>query len=244
MEEIKLDVQVREEVGTKESKAVRRGNYIPGVVYGAGKPPTVIKVDRKIFERITRSHKGENVIFHLNVLEGENKFRDYSAITKDLQIDPVNDNILHIDFHRISLTEKIQIEVAVVAKGEAIGVKQDGGALDQHIWKLEVVCLPTQIPQHIEVDVSSLKIDDKIYVKDLVLPAGVVTKREADEIVVTVAPPMKEIKPEEAAATAATEPEVIKEKPKVAKEGEAAPATGKKAEEAKPKEAKPKAEGK
>ena len=241
MEEIKLDVQVRKEIGTRKVKAARRTNLIPGVVYGGGKEPTAISIDRKSFERISRLHRGATVIFHLNVMEGTKKLRDYSAITKEMQFNPVSDDILHIDFHRISLTEKIQVEVSVVPKGDAIGVKQDGGSLDQHIWKLDVICLPTEIPHHIEVEVSHLKIDDKIFVKELKLPAGVTTKHDPEDIVVSVAPPMKEIKPEEAAAAAAsaTEPEVIKEKPKEKKEGEeTAAAAPKKAEGA------PKAEGK
>ncbi len=218
MQEIKLDVEVRLSTGTRSSRKIRRQNFIPGVVYGEGKEPTVIGVDRKIFEKITRGHRGENVIFHLNVCEGEKKLRDYSAITKEMQFHPVTDDVIHIDFQRISLTEKIQVEVAVLPKGEAMGVKQDGGTLDQHLWKLDVICLPTQIPQHIEVDINGLKIDDKIFVKDLSLPTGVVTKHDPEDIVISVSPPMKEIKPEEAAAAAATEPEVIKEKPKEKKE--------------------------
>ncbi len=239
MEEIKLEVQVRKETGTRKAKSARRTNLIPGVVYGGGKEPTIINIDRKIFERIARTHRGETVIFHLNVMEGAKKLRDYSAITKEMQFNPVSDEILHIDFHRISLTEKIQVEVTIVPKGEAVGIKQDGGSLDQHLWKLDVVCLPTQIPHHIEVEVGHLKIDDKIFVKQLTLPAGVTTKHDPEDIVLAIVPPMKEIKPEEAAAAATPmEPEVIKEKPKEKKEGEEGAAPAKKAEAA------PKAEGK
>ena len=241
MEEIKLDVQIREQIGTRNTKKVKRNGFLPGVVYGSGKGPTSIQIDRRAFERILRLHHGENVVLQLNVLEKDKKLRDYSVITKDLQYDPVTDNIIHVDFQRISLTEKIEVEVSIVTKGEAVGVKQDGGSVDHILWKLDVVCLPINIPHHIEIDISHLKIHDSIYVKDLVLPQDVITKHDPQAIVLSVVPPMKEIKPEEVAAAAtAAEPEVIKEKPKEKKE-EAAPAA---ATAAKKLEEKAKPEGK
>ena len=85
MQEIKLDVQIRKEIGSSKSRAARRNNYIPGVVYGGSKDATSIKVDRKVFDRSNRAHRGETLIFHLNVLEDEKKVRDYSANTKELQ---------------------------------------------------------------------------------------------------------------------------------------------------------------
>ena len=213
MEEIKLDVEIRNEVGSRKSKRLRRDLFIPAIVYGGKQNPTPLKVDRKTFERIIRLHKGENVIYHLNVLEGSKRIKDYSAITKEVQHDPVTDRILHIDFNRISLTEKIEVKVAIEAKGEPIGVKQGGGSLEHVLWELTVICLPTQIPQSIEVDVSNLKIQDSIHVTDLILPSGVVTKNDPEAIVLTVAPPMKEVSPEEAEGAPA-EVEVIKEKKK------------------------------
>ena len=212
MEEIQLDAQVRDEVGTRKIRGIRRNHAIPAVIYGGREKATAIKVDRTSFERIERSHKGGNVIFRLNVLKGDKKVKDYSAIVKETQYDPVTDVILHIDFHRISLTKEIEVKVPIVAKGEAIGVKQDGGSLDHHLWELTVVCLPTKIPQRIEVDISSLKIHDSIHVKDLALPEGVKTKQDTELIVFTVIPPMKEEVAVEAEAAAPTEPEVIKEK--------------------------------
>ncbi len=221
MEELKLDVQVRTELGSRKIGSVRRENFIPAVVYGGREKSTPIKVGRKDFERIERTHKGENIIFHLNVLEGAKKLKDYPAIIKEIQHHPVSDTALHIDFNRISLTEEIEVKVPIVSKGEAVGVKQEGGALDHILWELDVVCLPTKIPQDIEVDVTAMKLNDSIYVKDLRLPEGVKTKHNVEAIVFTVSPPMKEITPEAAAAaeaTAASEPEVTKEKKEEPKE--------------------------
>lgn len=225
MEEIKLDVQIRKQIGSRKIKRLRREHFIPAIVYGGRQDSSPVQVDRKTFERIARLHRGENIIYHLNLLDGDKKLKDYSAITKEVQHDPVTECVVHIDFNWISLTEKIEVKVAIEARGEPIGVKQDGGSLEHVLWELTVVCLPTQIPQAIEVDVSNLKLQDSIHVKDLILPAGVVIKNDPEAIVLTVAPPMKELKPEDLQAAASAEVEVLKEKKK---EPEAA---GKKAEE-------------
>lgn len=239
MEELKLEVQVREEVGTRKTRGIRRNNFIPAVVYGSKEKTTSIKVDRKEFERIERLRRGENIIFHLNIMQGEKKLKDYSAIIKETQLDPVTDMVLHIDFNRISLTQEIEVKVPIVAKGDSIGVKQDGGSLDHILWELEVTCLPTKIPHHIEVEVSHLKLNESVHVKDLKLPEGVKTKQNPEAIVITVTPPMKEVTPEQAAAEGApTEPEVIKEKKVEAKAEGAAEGQEKPKAEAKEKEAK------
>ena len=211
MEQIDLDVQVRDQIGSGKAKAIRRGDFVPAIVYGSKKAPTPVKVSRKSYERIRRAHHGENIIFRINVFGGEKKLRDYSAIVKEEQHHPVNDEVLHIDFNRISLTEKITIKVAITSKGDPIGVKRDNGSLEHILWELDVVCLPTQIPQHLEIEVSKLEIGDSIYVRDIVLPEGVTTKHDLGAIVLTVVPPMKEEAPA-AEAVAPAELEVIKEK--------------------------------
>ena len=122
MEQIQLDVQLRKQTGTSQVRKTRRANFIPAVVYGAGQEPAPIQADRKIYERIARQHQGENVIFHLNILDGTKKLSDYPAIVRDVQLHPIHDHIVHVDFHRIDLTKEINVKVAVVTKGEAIGV--------------------------------------------------------------------------------------------------------------------------
>src|SRR3989338_8416305 len=137
MEELKLDVQVRKELGSRKIRSVKRNNFIPAVVYGGKDKSIAIKIDKKIFERIERQHRGENLIFHLNVMEGEKKLKDYTAIIKAVQHDPVTDVTWHIDFNCISITQEIEVKVPIVGKGEAVGAKQDGGALDHGLWELE-----------------------------------------------------------------------------------------------------------
>ncbi|MCA9407668.1 MAG: 50S ribosomal protein L25 [Candidatus Omnitrophica bacterium] len=211
MKEISLDVQLRQETGSRKIKKYRREGFVPAVVYGGKKKqPTAINVDRRSYEKIMRGHHGENVVFHLNVKEGDNSVRDYSAIVKEEQHEPVLERLMHIDFLRISLKEAIEVDVSVVAKGEPVGVKADGGSLEHNLWELDVICLPTNIPNKLEVDVSHLKIGDTIHVKDVILPEGVKTKHDPEAIVFSVVPPMKEeIETEEESLT---EPEVIKEK--------------------------------
>ncbi len=214
MEEITLDVQIRNEVGRRQLRAVRDRDQIPAVVYGGDKEPTNIEVDRRSFEKIMRAHHGQSVVFHINVHEGDKKLRDYSAIVKDEQFHPLAENLLHLDFQRISLKEELEVAVQVVLTGEAIGVKRDGGSLDQPMHELEVICLPTNIPEKIEVDVSALEIGDAIHVSDITLPAKVKTKEDPEAMVASVVPPMKDEEAIAAEGEEVTEPEVTKEKKK------------------------------
>lgn len=233
MEEIKLDAQVRDQVGSRKIKEIRRQNAVPAIVYGGENKPTNIKVDRSSYERIMRHHRGQSVIFRLNVMEGDKKLKDYSVIVKEEQHDPVSDKLTHIDFNRISLTKELEVKVPIETKGDPVGVKRDGGSLEHILWELPVICLPTKIPQHILIDVSQLEIGDAIHVKDITLPEGVRTKQDPEAILVSVIPPMKE----EALATpeeGPKEPEVLKEK-KVEGEAKEEKGEGKKEEKAEPK---------
>ena len=213
MEEIKLDVQLRNRLGSRKIKSLKRVDAVPAIVYGGKKEPTPIQVDRRTYEKIIRQNHGQNVVFRLNVLDGEKKVRDYSAIVREEQHEPVSYRLIHIDFNRISLDQIIEVKVAIETKGESIGVKKDGGSLEHILWELDVLCLPTQIPAKIEVDISNLKIGDAIHVKDIILPEGVKTKHDLNAIVLTVAAPMKEEQLVQQ-ATETVEVEVTKEKKK------------------------------
>ncbi len=211
MEQIKFDVQVRKETGSTRMRRLRRGEFIPGVVYGGGSKPTIITADRKAYDRIHRQHLGESLIYHLNVIDQEKKIADFPAIIKDIQYHPVSDQVIHIDFSRISLDKEIEIKVKVILKGEAIGIKRDGGTLDHVLRELDIICLPTNIPHHIEADITNLGIHDALHVKDLVLPKNVRTKHDLDSVVAMVAGSTKE---EVATDAAPVELEVLKEKKK------------------------------
>lgn len=211
MKEIQLDVQVRERIGSRKIKKVRREDAVPAIVYGGDRDKaTAVQVDRRAYERIMRHHIGQNVVFHLNVMEGDKKLRDYSAIVKEEQHEPVSFKLLHLDFLEISLTEEIEVNVAVEPRGEAVGVKQGGGSIDQPMWELDVICLPTNIPEKLEVQIDHLEIGDAIHVKDIKLPAGVRTEHDPEATVLACVPPMKEEEME--AAVEGAEPEVIGKK--------------------------------
>jgi large subunit ribosomal protein L25 len=218
MEQINFDVQIRKNTGSARARQVRRSNLIPGIIYGGNSKPTTIQADRKAYDRISRQHAGESLIYHLNLVDDGKKVSDFPAIIKDVQLHPVSDEVIHIDFNRISLDKEIEIKVKILPKGEAVGVKRDGGTLEHLMWELDVVCLPTNIPHHLEADVTNLGVHDSIYVKDLVMPAGVHTKHDPESVVITVAGSMREEvaapAAEAEAAAAGTEPEVLKEKKK------------------------------
>lgn len=226
MEEIKLTAQIRDEIGKNKLASLRRLGLVPAVVYGEGKKSLSIKISRSDILHILHSQKGENIIVTLDIKDDKPKAKEQNlpktVLIKEIKYHPVKDDILHIDFYQISLTKKIQVKVPLVAKGDAPGVKQDGGTLDHLLWELDVECLPTQIPKEFQADVSNLKIGDTIHIKDLTVPEGVKLLHEPEVIVISVSPPMKEevVAPEAVvgAESAPQEPEVIKEKKEVAEE--------------------------
>lgn len=220
MEEIVLDVQQREDLGRGKVKHLRGEGFTPAVVYAQGKESLAIKISTHDLVRLVHQHRLESMVINLKVKDDKNN-KARPCLIKEIQYDPVTGNIVHVDFNEISLTKAIKVNVPVVAKGEAIGVKQEGGSLEHVLWEVEVECLPADIPKNIEVDVSALKIGDAIHVKDITLPSNVKALTDPGAIVLSVAAPMKEevaAAPVEGEVT--QEPEVIKEKKEVP--GEAA----------------------
>jgi large subunit ribosomal protein L25 len=243
MKTIALKAWTRDACGKEISKKMREEGFIPAVVYGKAKKSLIIKVSKKDLLKILGTQAGENVLLDLKIEDAKKEGTQHTAMIKEIQYHPVNAEPLHIDFYKISLKDKIKVKVPIHTKGEAAGVKQDGGILEHILWELEIECLPTQIPEKIDIDVNALKIGDSIFVKDLSMPsADIKVLSDAEQIVVSCAAPAKEeeIKPEEAAAAETAEPEVIKQKKPLeegAQEAEAKPT--KEAKEAKePKEPK------
>ena len=220
MEEIILEAEVRQEVGRGKVKDLRDAGFFPAVVYGQGKEAQAIKISLSTFLKLQHQHHLDNAIINLKI-QGDKKTKGRSCLIKELQHDPVHGHIVHADFHEISLTEAIKVNVSVVAKGESVGVKQDGGSLEHVIWEIEIECLPMDIPKEIVVDVGPLKIGDAIHVKDIAVGANIKVLTDSDAVVFAVKEPMKEEAPVEAVEGAESqEPEVIKEKKEVPAEGE------------------------
>ena len=240
MEQIKLDVQVRNQLGSQKMKDLRKAGVIPAVVYGGDAQPVNVQIARNDFERIMRQHEGESIIFHVHVQDSGKVVADFPALMREVQYGPVSDLVTHLDFQRISLDKEISIRVPVTLKGEAIGLKKPGATLEHLMRELEVICLPKNIPHFIELDVANLDIHNSIHVREVKLPEGVRTKVDPEGTIVAVVFATREVEPT-AAEAAPTELEVIKEKPKDEKaaEGAAAPAPA----AAKPAAAGAKAEG-
>ena len=220
MEEIILEAELREELGKVKVKDLRKKNFIPAVVYAEGKDSQPIKVAQRELLRLIHQHRLENVVINLKIKDDKGK-KARPCLIKDVQYDPVRSNIVHVDFHEISLTKMIKVNVPVAVRGESVGVKQEGGSLEHILWEIEIECLPTDIPKHIDVDVSHLKIGDSVHIKDVTIPPNVKVLHDPEEIIVTVSAPMKEEVPAEAIeGEEKKEPEVIKEKKEVPTEGE------------------------
>ncbi|HEV8374883.1 MAG TPA: 50S ribosomal protein L25, partial [Candidatus Polarisedimenticolia bacterium] len=155
MNEIVIDVTPRTEFGKNPSRRLRRSGMIPGIVYGSSKPPVPISVDPKQVARILHLESGVNTVFMLHLV-GKDQRR--FAMIKDIQADPVSNRLQHADFIRIQMDEAIQVNVPIQPVGEAPGVKLDLGILDMPLREIRIESLPADIPDHIPVDISSMKI--------------------------------------------------------------------------------------
>ncbi|HVR38536.1 MAG TPA: 50S ribosomal protein L25 [Thermoanaerobaculia bacterium] len=210
MAEVTLEVSRREGTGKTVTGKLRREGKVPAVVYGGHKEPVAITVDRKaISELIAKSDHGVRSIFLLKMAGTE---QQRHAMIKDIQIDPISRKMTHVDFVRVVMDEKVRVTIPVHVKGTAIGVKE-GGLLDFQVRDLHVECLPGQIPDAIDIDVSSLGGHEYYRISDLKLPEGVRVLDDPERVVVGVTHQKAEVLPETVAAEAGVtpaEPEVIK----------------------------------
>ncbi|MFA5275942.1 MAG: 50S ribosomal protein L25 [Candidatus Omnitrophota bacterium] len=213
MEEIFLEAESRTGTGRAHTKDLKEQGFLPAVLYSQGKESLALKISSRALIRLVHQHRIEGVILTLKIKD-DKKAR--ACLVKEIQYDPVHDNIIHVDFNEISLTKEIKVNVPIIAKGESVGVKQEGGALEHILWEVEVECLPTDIPKGIEVDVTNLKIGDSIHIKDIQIPARVKVLNDPSAIILSVAAPMKvEVPAEAVEGEENKEPEVIKEKKEV-----------------------------
>ncbi len=217
-ENVNLVVESRELKGKGPAYRFRQSGKLPGVVYGLGKNAPVM-VNPKVILQLLLSEGGRNRLLSLT----GNGFDGRHAIVKEYQVDPVSRELLHIDLLEIDITKKVEVTVPLHYQGKAQGVS-DGGVLNLIERSLKIRCLPTQIPDALDVDVTNLKIGDSIHLESMHLPEGIEKVSHSNLTLVTVVPPTKE---EDAAPvlTQAAEPEVITQK-KEAAEGEAASKEG------------------
>ena len=224
-----LEAQARKPGTKNEARRVRREGKIPAVVYGAGKDSLPVSVDPRVVIRILNSESGHNTIFDLT-LDGEKT----KAMIVDWQYEPIKGRLLHIDLKRIALDKLLTVSVPIELRGEAEGVKTQGGILEQMLREVEIECLPADIPSHIELDVSQLTFGKVLRVSDLPHSDKIKFLTDGNQPVAHVTSVKEEVvaTPEAVAAEAAAapaEPEVIK-KGKQETEEEGAEAAPEKAE--------------
>jgi large subunit ribosomal protein L25 len=210
-----IEAEARIPGGKNANRRLRKSGKIPAVIYGPGKQPVALSVDPVAVRAILYSETGRNTIFGVSV-DGSVQ---NNAMVKAYQLDPVQGNLIHADFLEIAMDRMLELTVNVELVGEAEGVKIDGGIMDFVTRSIEVECLPSDIPESIKVDVSPLKINDYIRVKNIQADAKVRILSDPEVVIVTIVPPVKEEVPVVEAAVETAEPEVIK-KGKVAGEGE------------------------
>ncbi|MFN0150574.1 MAG: 50S ribosomal protein L25 [bacterium] len=211
MDIVTLALERREAGNSNDAGRIRRAGRVPGVVYGRKSDAIPVSMDDHELRMLLRLAARGNVMLDLKI-PGETG--EVKAIFREIQTDPVRDAPIHCDFQRISLTEKIHVRVHVHAIGVADGVKTFGGILDHHLREIDIRCLPTDVPDVINVDVTPLGIGDSIRVKDISFP-GVEILLDPEAVVLSVVPPtiLKETTAaagDAPAATEATEPELIK----------------------------------
>jgi large subunit ribosomal protein L25 len=205
MDEIQLKASKREIVG-KQVNALRREGKLPAVIYGRRLASFPIWLDMKEASRII-DRVSSSALISLNV-DGDNHY----VLIREKQRNPLLGTLRHVDFQAVSLTEKVRASVRIVPTGEAPAVDAYFGILVYSLEQLEVECLPRDLPERIEVDISGLsEISDAIHVRDLVLPSAVQVLSDPDEMVVVVTAPVIEAVPEaeEEAPVEAAEPELI-----------------------------------
>jgi large subunit ribosomal protein L25 len=218
-----LTIKRRNATGKEVAKRLRRAGAVPAVLYDGQKAETVT-VDPKAVLRMIHGREGTTQLLTLK-FDGEAGNGARLAIIRELQFDPVTEQLLHVDLQEVSADRAITVHVTVRPVGEAAGVREQKGILNLVLYELAVSCLPTAIPERIDADVSALMIGDVLKVADLRAPEGVRILNDPGQAVATVAPPMAEEVAAVVAPTAAavTEPEVLTErKPKEGEEAAAA----------------------
>ena len=216
-----VEAKTRQGGGKNDARRLRASGLIPAVVYGAGQPSQAIAVDPKLMRRILNSETGHNSIFDLS-FDGTSA----KVMIVDWQYEPIKGALLHVDLKRIAMDKTLQVSVPVVLKGEAPGVKVQGGIMEQLLREVEIECLPADIPSQIDADVNQLMFGQVIRVSDLPHAGKVkfITEENQPVAHVVAVKEVVEAAPAEAVVEAGAtpaEPEVIK-KGKQETEGEAA----------------------
>lgn len=212
MAEITITAESRSDFGKNAMRRLRRKELVPGIVYGGDAENIPVAINPKSLLKVLRSEAGRNAILKLEIA-GKGAT---NAILKSWQVDPVKEKFLHADFYRIAMDVAIRVTVPIAVKGEARGVKTDGGILELVLRQIQVECLPGDIPERIEVDVTDLGLNQSLRVGDVPVTAKVKVLDNTDQVVVHVVSVKEEVvapaaaAPVEGVPAAPAEPEVVK----------------------------------
>jgi len=214
MKSLALSASPRTQTRRKGARKIRSGGRIPAIIYGRHNPPQNLEIDAKQFDELVHKAHTEIILVDLTV-EGDAKPARL-ALVQDVQHHPLSGHILHVDLHEVKADEKVSIEVPVEAVGIPDGVKNGGGTLEHVRFRVRVRCLPKDLPEQINVDVTNLKVGETLHIGEIVAPEGVELLGDKKIPVLAVAAPVAEAAAETTAAPAAGEaakqPEMIKEK--------------------------------
>ena len=212
MEKILVRADARPEVGKGVARSLRRSGMLPAVVYSGGNSKP-IKVHGKEMTKLIFTGTGDHALITIELHEDGAKKSEHPVLVKEYQTDPVSDELLHVDFIEVSLKELVKVTVPIVIVKEPIGIKL-GGILEHHMRDLEVECLPTQIPDKIEVDAEHIDIGHSLHVSDITIPDGINMTSDLAGVILNVsAPKVEEVAAEEGVEEGA-EPELVGEKGK------------------------------
>ena len=193
MKEVTLEASLRKTTGKGSARQSRLAGNIPAVVYGPEIDSFPIEVSEKAMRQAVKEGSF-NSIFDLHV-DGKNN----KVLIRDIHRDPITLKVTHLDFHAISMNKPIRLSVPIVLKGESIGVKTDGGILQSAMREIEISCLPKDIIDHIEIDISKLEVGDSIHIRDIQVENITILDEDRRTVVICTAPSVtSEISAEEA----------------------------------------------
>jgi large subunit ribosomal protein L25 len=209
-QQVKLKAQKRTIIGRNAIKKIKKEGLVPGIIYGSQAEPMALQVEARALTSVLAHALSEHVLVELEIVDGDQS-NHRLALIQEVQHHPLKRELLHVDFHAVSATEKITSEVPIEAFGDALGVRTFGGLLEYSLRTLEVECFPQDLPEIVRIDVSNLNIGEALHVRDIPLPSGVEPLTDGDLTVVSVVASRVGEEVVETAETPAT-PEVITEK--------------------------------
>ena len=187
--EQRLKARKRSETGKGEVRRLRNSGEIPAVIYGHGTEPQTLAVRNEELQDAIRGEAGLNVLLDLQVTDGKQK-DNHLVMIKELQRHPFKEKLLHVDFLKVARDEKVtmKVPIAILGEEESVGLRV-GGTLQHNLWEVEVECLPTEVPDHLQADIAEIVVGEHLSVSDIKPRPGVTVLTDPDEIILTILAP-------------------------------------------------------